>query len=276
MSKVPINTTDLFLPLDKKLLELLRSLTPEEWEKPTVARLWNVKDVAAHLLDTNTRTLSMSRDHYPGINAGHIHSFEELVAFLNQLNADWVNAMKRVSPHVLTEWLASSGKAFCAHIATADLHAPASIGVAWAGEKISHNWFHIAREYTEKWHHQQQIRDAVDKPGIMTREFYYPVLDTFMMALPHTYRNTDAGDDAVVQVTITGEAGGNWYITYKGKWELSKAIARPVTAHASIDGEVAWKLFTKSWRRSDAANYITLDGDKQLAAVVLDMVSVMA
>ncbi len=276
MSKVPVNTIDLFLPLDKRLVELLRSLTPEEWEMPTIARLWNVKDVAAHLLDTNIRTLSSSRDHYAGINAGAIHSFEELVAFLNQLNADWVNAMKRVSPAVLTEWLAVTGKAFCAHIATADLHAPARFSVAWAGEKVSANWFHIAREYTEKWHHQQQIRHAVGKPGIMTRGFYYPVLDTFMMALPHTYRNTDAPNGSVVQITISGEAGGNWYLTHNGKWELSKATAIPVTAHTTIDGNAAWKLFTKSWRRNEVAPYITMEGDKRLAEVVLDMIAVMA
>ncbi|MEJ7682555.1 MAG: hypothetical protein WKG06_32810 [Segetibacter sp.] len=28
----------------------------------------------------------------------------------------------------------------------------------WAGEKKSKNWFHIAREYTEKWHHQMSSR----------------------------------------------------------------------------------------------------------------------
>ena len=52
--------------------------------------------------------------------------------------------------------------------------------VSWAGEEESANWFDTAREFTERWHHQQQIRLAVDKPGIMTREFYFPVLDCFM------------------------------------------------------------------------------------------------
>ena len=61
--------------------------------------------------------------------------------------------------------------------------------VSWAGEQESANWFDIAREFTERWHHQQQIRLAVEKPGIMTREFYYPVLDCFMRALPYSYRD---------------------------------------------------------------------------------------
>jgi len=59
--------------------------------------------------------------------------------------------------------------------------------VSWAGEEESANWFDTAREFTERWHHQQQIRLAVNKPGIVTREFYFPVLDCFMRALPYAY-----------------------------------------------------------------------------------------
>jgi hypothetical protein len=36
----------------------------------------------------------------------------------------------------------------------------AGLAAAWAGETDSRNWFDVAREYTEKWHHQQQLRDA--------------------------------------------------------------------------------------------------------------------
>src|SRR4051794_849187 len=132
MTEVPVNTIPLFDPLDKKLVELLRSLTPGEWEKPTVATQWNVKDVAAHLLDTNIRAISSGRDHYQGIHIGNVHSFEDIVTALNSLNAGWVNAMKRVSPAVLTDWLETSGRQYSALMATADLHIPAPVSVAWA------------------------------------------------------------------------------------------------------------------------------------------------
>jgi uncharacterized damage-inducible protein DinB len=59
-----IETVHLFPLLDAKLIELLRSLSPDDWNKPTVARLWTVKDVAAHLLDGNLRMLSRARDGY--------------------------------------------------------------------------------------------------------------------------------------------------------------------------------------------------------------------
>jgi len=271
-----INTTHLFKPLDKKLIALLRSLTPEEWEKPTVARQWNVKDVAAHLLDGNIRTISSLRDHYHGINAGAIDSFDNLVAFLNRINADWVMAMKRVSPAMLTDWLEATGNQYSALMEAANLQAPAPFAVSWAGDEESPNWFHIAREYTEKWHHQQQVRDAVGRPGILTAELYYPVLDTFMMALPYTYRDTNVPNGTVVQVSISGEGGGHWFLAHHGKWQLSKTNDAPVTAHIIIDGSVAWKLFTKSWRRKDIEQHISIEGDTTLAEVALEMIAVMA
>ena len=60
----PLLTTHLFPTLDAQLIDLLRSLAPDDWERQTIAPRWKVKDVAAHLLDTQLRTLSFGRDGY--------------------------------------------------------------------------------------------------------------------------------------------------------------------------------------------------------------------
>ena len=86
-SPIPIVTLPLFPALDRLLLELLRSLTPADWQRPTLARQWTVKDVAAHLLDGNLRTLSMLRDGHFG-PAPADTSYVGLVVHLNRLNAD--------------------------------------------------------------------------------------------------------------------------------------------------------------------------------------------
>lgn len=276
MPQSRIHTTHLFQPLDDKLIELLRSLTADEWHAPTVAKEWSVKDVAAHLLDGNIRHLSLERDKYFGVTPGEINSYNDLLAFLNKFNADWVHAAKRMSPQVLLMLLKATGKPFCEHIASLDPNAQALFAVAWAGHEQSRNWFHVAREYTEKWHHQQQIREAVNKPGIMTKEFYEPFLQTFMQALPHTYRNTDAYEGTVVKVTVTGEGGGDWYLIKHDNWEISDEEFLMPQAHTTIDGTIAWKLFSKSWRKKEAAPYVTIEGDKELGEVVLEMISVMA
>jgi len=97
--------------------------------------------------------------------------------------------------------------------------------VSWVGEEQSPNWFDTALEFTESWHHQQQIRLAVNEPGIMTREFYFPVLDCFMRALPYSYGGVAAEAGTLAQFNISGDCGGSWYLFHDGvAWTL---IASP-------------------------------------------------
>ncbi|HEX2521443.1 MAG TPA: maleylpyruvate isomerase N-terminal domain-containing protein [Terriglobia bacterium] len=56
----PILTAHLISKVESKLIELLEQLTPEDWERPTISPRWKVKDVAAHLLDTQLRKLSIA------------------------------------------------------------------------------------------------------------------------------------------------------------------------------------------------------------------------
>src|SRR5712691_8807139 len=87
----PIFTAHLFPKLEGMLIELLRSLTTEDWEKQTLAPKWKVKDVAAHLLDTQIRKLAAARHGYKSENSKKL-SPNQLVALINHLNAEGVRA----------------------------------------------------------------------------------------------------------------------------------------------------------------------------------------
>jgi uncharacterized protein (TIGR03083 family) len=275
--QVPIPTVHLFPQLDQKLIELLRSLSPGDWSTQTVARQWTVKDVATHLLDGNIRMLSIVRDNFFGEAPDKIESYQDLVDFLNRLNADWVKATKRMSPSVLIELLEITGKEYASCIARLDPFKPAVFSVAWAGEDQSLNWFHIAREYTEKWHHQQQIREAVNKPGIMSRDFYYPLINTFMQALPYTYRKIPATKNQAVKITVTSESGGDWFLIYEDSgWTLRTDSPAQIDSTVIIDPDTAWKLFTKALNGSEAEKRIKFVGDESLGRPILSMLSVMA
>jgi hypothetical protein len=277
---VPVPTRHLFPSLDQKLLELLRSLKPEEWHTKTRAKLWTVKDIASHLLDGNIRAISMLRDNFLGEKTKGIDSYKQLVDYLNELNAAWINATKNISPRVLIELLELTGKEYTQQMQTLDLFAPSLFPVAWAGEETSVNWFHIAREYTEKWHHQQQIREAVHgdvDTELLSRELYSPVLETFMLALPHAYRNVAPDVDTVIHVGIKGLAGDNWCLFRKhDRWDLTKNCKDNVTTSIIIDQSAAWKLFTKGLSRQDAYAIAIINGNEELAEPLLSMVCVMA
>ena len=97
--------------------------------------------------------------------------------------------------------------------------------VSWAGEARSPVWFDVARELTERWHHQQQIRDAVGADPLTTREFLHPVLDTFMRALPFASRHVTADDGTLWKVEIGGPAGGYLVPAPRG-WSLAARRGR--------------------------------------------------
>ncbi len=179
----PILTAHLFPKIDGMLIELLRSLAPEDWEKQTVSPKWKVKDVAAHLLDTALRGVSIGRDGYVA-ESPRINSSADLAAFINRLNNEGVTVYRRLSPVVLIRLVEVATKSLAEFHASRDPYATAPYGVSWAGEEKSANWFDTAREFTERWHHQQQIRLAV------TRELHSPVLDCFLRALPFAYRSS--------------------------------------------------------------------------------------
>lgn len=274
----PILVAELFAPLHEELLQLLRQLAAEDWQKPTAAPRWTVKDIAAHLLDSDIRRLSFQRDQAAPVPPDTpLTSYGDLVAFLNQLNHDWVKAARRISPQLLIELHALTGPQVAALFCSLDPFAPALFGVAWAGETASPNWFDIAREYTEKWHHQQQIRDAVGAAGLTERRWLFPVLDTFFRGLPHTYRDAAAEDGTEIVFVVTGAAGGEWTLARESNaWRLYIGSAADAVCRAYLDQDTAWRLLTKGLSRAQAVARIEFSGDEKFGQPLLSMLAVMA
>jgi uncharacterized protein (TIGR03083 family) len=272
----PILTAHLFPKIDGMLIELLRSLAPEDWEKQTVSPKWKVKDVAAHLLDTALRGVSIGRDAYVAERPA-INSSVDLGTFINRLNCEGVNIYRRLSPLVLIRLVEVAAKSLAEYHASRDPYAMAPYGVSWAGEEKSPNWFDTAREFTERWHHQQQIRLAVNRPGIMTRELYHPVLDCFLRALPFTYRNVSAKTGTLLQFTVSGECGGIWCLFRTDEtWQLVEAPIGEAASETTIPQEIAWRIFTKGIDGESVLAQVKVSGDASLGSHVLGMVSIVA
>ena len=271
----PILVVDLFPEVLDALLEVLASLEPAEWRLPTACAGWSVHDVALHLLGDDVGMLSSRRD---GHRAGNVSiaGWEELVAFINEQNARWVQAARRISPRLLVDLLRLTGEQVSAYFRSLD---PYAIGVSvdWAGPEPAPVWLDLAREYTERWHHQQHIRDAVGKPGLTGPRYLGPALDTFVRALPHTYRDVGADEGTLVRLTIAGEAGGRWFLQReRGEWQLYVEATQPPQAEVIVDQDLAWRLFTRGVAAGEALARATVGGDRLLGARMLEVVSIIA
>jgi len=271
-----IQTVELFQPLSSELIEVLKSLNKEDWTKPTVCTGWSVKDVAAHLLGGNLGRLS-ERDEQPMQVKNNELRFEELVRLIDRENEEWVKAARRINTSLLIELLDKTDKQLYQKFKNLPMDGLASTPVSWAGETGSANWMDIAREYTEKWLHQQHIREAVGRPLLTSRKWLSPVLDTFLRALPYTYRNIESAESASIRVQIEGEAGGDWcLLRQEGRWQLYSGTESKTSARVEMNQDLAWRLFTKGIKPEVARVQVRIEGNRRLGERILQMVSIMA
>ena len=131
----PILTSHLFPELESKLLDLLRSLTPQEWEAQTVAPAWKVRDVAAHLLDTQLRKLSMGRDQILRTPLPVIRSNDDLVAYINRLNREGVEMYRRLSPPVLISMMEVASQQMAEYVGSLETAEYVHRSIRWLKRK---------------------------------------------------------------------------------------------------------------------------------------------
>jgi uncharacterized protein (TIGR03083 family) len=271
----PILVAHLLRKVDGRLIDLLNSLEPGEWDIQTIVPLWRVRDVAAHLLDTALRKLSIVRDSYQ-METVEIASPQDLIALINRLNGEGVSVYRRLSPPLVIDLMKIACDQSARFHESLDPFARAAFPVSWAGEEDSLNWFDTARELTERWHHQQQIRLAVNREGIMTRELYYPVLDCFLRGLPHVYRDVQAPFGTSVLLEISGDCGGVWTLSRTSSaWNLVSSYDGNFIARVRIPQELAWRVFTKGIGRQAALSQIEIEGDHYLGERVVQLTAIV-
>ena len=219
------------------LLELLDSFRDDDWKCPTVHPGRDAKDLMAHLLHGSLRRVTGLRDAYHRPRP-QLSSNEELVDFIQADNRNFIAGARRLSPRILRELIERYDPVVVELFEAMEPHAP-GLGVAWAGEAGSPNWFDVAREYTEKWHHQQQLRDATGRPALYEESLLRPALETFARGLPFAYRGFDMPRGACISVRTTGDLDCAWTLSHaiRTAGACSRALRRTQPAHIALPAE---------------------------------------
>jgi uncharacterized protein (TIGR03083 family) len=270
----PLDTRPLY-PIERRaLLDVLGSLEPSDWARPTVCPGWDVKDVAGHVLHCYLRRLSGTRDRHRTLTIG---DGEDLPGALARANEVFVVGARSLSPRVVQELLALAGPQLDAMWRERDLEATADLDVWWAAPGVpAPVWLDVARDYTEFWVHQQQVRDAVGRPGGAEPELLHPVVDTFARALPHTLRACAPPVGTAVELRVSGPAGGAWTVTCLASgWTLGEEPCRPPAADVELDADTFWRLATRGITPEKAARSAQVGGDRQLGAAILSILSII-
>jgi uncharacterized protein (TIGR03083 family) len=276
---MPLPVTDtrsFFRPLSRDMVAVLRGLSADAWNRPTMAPGWRVRDVAAHLVDTALRRLSYHRDaEMPPRPADPVTDERSLAAHINALNATWVQAAARFSPRVVTDLYDAASLELATFFEQLPSDAPALFPVSWAGDLKSAGWFDIGREFTEVWHHGAQIRDAVGAGPFPDARWLRAVLAVALHVLPHAYRCVHRTEASVV-LEITGRAAGTWSLQCRGeRWDVSEGDFAAAATRVTMGDEVAWRVWFNAIPLEAAERMVRIEGDAALARPLLAARSVI-
>jgi hypothetical protein len=205
-----------------------------------------------------------------------INSERDFVEFINSINAEWVDAARRFSPRVLTDLFETASRDLADWFEDLPLDAPALFGVSWAGEQVSEGWFDVGREFTELWHHQEQIRLAVNAPSLGDPRYLAAVIDIAVRGLPHAFRDVPGTSGQSMLLDVTGGAGGQWTLTHDGtQWTLHAGAPIAATTRVSLPDDAVWKLFFNALPGPAAAAAMHVEGQPQFADALVRARSVI-
>ncbi|MCC2592333.1 hypothetical protein LKO27_02700 [Tessaracoccus sp. OS52] len=221
------------------------------------------------LLTDPLRRLTVSRDgHRPPLPAG-----DTLAERITRSNESFVATFRQFSPQLVTDLLSHLGPQLDAHWAGQSLDGPADADVSWAGEGRSPRWIDLAREFTENWVHEQQIRETVSQGGSV--EYADTVVDTFARALPHTLRGLDRPAGTRARLSVTGRAGGTWdCVRSDSGWGLVPVEGAP-DAEVVMDQDTFWRLATRMISVGDARARSRSVGDAEISDAMTTLLAIV-
>jgi uncharacterized protein (TIGR03083 family) len=143
-----------------RLLEVLRTLSAADWQKPTPCPEWDVLDLCRHLVGVDLSSLSRHRDHYLGTPAPDGLSDAGFIEWIDELQMEWVRVARRLSPRLVVDLLAWAAPQLVDMLEQEDPSA-LSAHVSWAGPDPLPAWLDQVRVLSEYWIHRQQLLQAL-------------------------------------------------------------------------------------------------------------------
>ena len=127
-----------------------------------------------------------------------------------------------------------------------------------------------AREYWERWIHQEQIRRAVHRPGLHDPHFAVPAIAVAMRGFPQGLAPFPATDGTTITLAITETDNAAWTVGCDGKtWTLYDGAPDHPTVAISLDLETASLLFSRALTNAELTERVKPEGDPDLGAVIV-------
>jgi hypothetical protein len=212
--------------------------------------------------------LARRRDEYYGTPPPDGANEPEFIAWLDDMQMEWVRAARRLSPSLVMELLAWSGPQVIETLAAEDELAR-SATVSWAGPQPVPVWLDQLRELSECWIHRQQLLQAISRSSDLEPALVRPILLGLRWAYPYRpFQLAQAADGDSVRISITGPVTETWFlVASSGMWDFA-AVAGPRTvASLAMTTDQAWRLLTNNLPH-EARNDLDFAGDPGVVDVL--------
>ena len=263
----PAEIASLFPVERARLTELLRGLEPADWDRPSPCPGWTVLGLCCHLVGDDLSILSRHRDGYSGTPGPPDDAGEAgFVAWLDDLQAEWVRAARRLSPRVVTDLLEWAGPQVADMVRRQDPRARTG-DVSWAGGPVP-AWLDQARELSEYWIHRQQLLQALGRPSDLRADLAAPVLDGLRWAYPFRLAEAGAQPGNTVTIAVSGPVTVTWQLVATATgWAFRDGPGPRVVARLDMTTEQAWRLLTNNLPSAQRAR-LAASGDAAILGIL--------
>ncbi len=261
------------------LLELLQSLSAEQWALPTECPKWTIKGIALHLLCDDLSLLSRQRDGRQSglVGFAQTHPGLSFLELLDGFNEAFVDGAQFLSHQLIVELLKSTGDRsadFYGAKRADELGEP----VFWLGPTPAPYWAIALREYNERFIHHHQIARALRVPGPTEDVLLIPAFHGVMRLIAARFVVNDkatnnVSKDARIHFAVEGTDHHGWTIERGESWVLHNGKLDAVTTNMLIAHDMASRLITKALTNNEITQSLTVSGNQQLGALTTNFLS---
>lgn len=245
--------------------DLLGGLTDHDWARPTALPGWDVKDNVAHVIGTESMLAGIAAPESDVDLSALPHVRNDIGVF----NEAWIQALRPVPPaEVLARYRELTAERIDA-LRAMDQEAWDAEGFTPAGAD-THGRFMRIRVF-DTWMHEQDIRDAVGRPGHHEGPVVELVLDEMSASLGYVVgKRAGAPTSSSVTFDLTGPSSRRIHVEVGDRAAVVDELPGPATATLTMPVHTFSRVAGGRIDATQAVGDVGLSGDRDLARQVLD------
>lgn len=241
--------------------ELISGLDPDDWHKPTALTGWDVQANVAHIIGTEAMLLG---EPAPAVDVD-VSSLPHVRNDIGSFNEQWVVALAASSPEEMVDAFRRRASARTEALGAVTPEQWDTEGFTPAGQDTHGRFMRIRA--MDVWMHEQDIRDAVGRPGHESGPVVELVLDELVTALGYVVgKKAGAPDGSTVTFELTGDSGRTVHIAVDGRAKAVDSLPGPATTTLRMPVSRFVRL---AGGRSNDTHDVDVEGDDALGQRIL-------